>query len=225
VKVIFLDFDGVLVNRRSWYVRSGRTATADPPCVAALNRITDSTNAQIVVSSTWRIGMTIVELRNLLHAWGVTGAVLAKTPHMGFSVRRGSEIKAWIDMYEASRELVESFAIRRRRRRHGRAFVISCADRFRGRLDRSSRGKSDRFIERFCSEGRSRMSWNRRSSTLEQLSRIASAVKRVAADKSRRFLCGRLQCTVCSSVIQPANRRPAIAGVIRARCLSRAKLR
>jgi phosphoglycolate phosphatase-like HAD superfamily hydrolase len=111
VKVIFLDFDGVLVNRRSWYVRSGRTATADPPCVAALNRITDSTNAQIVVSSTWRIGMTIVELRNLLHAWGVTGAVLAKTPHMGFSVRRGSEIKAWIDMYEASRELVESFAI------------------------------------------------------------------------------------------------------------------
>jgi hypothetical protein len=111
VKVLFLDFDGVLVNRRSWYVRSGRTATADPPCVAALNKITDSTNAQIVVSSTWRIGMTIVELRQLLRAWGVTGSVLARTPHMGFSVRRGSEIKAWIDMYEASRELVESFAI------------------------------------------------------------------------------------------------------------------
>lgn len=111
MKVLFLDFDGVLVNRRSWYVRSGCTATADPPCVAALNKITDSTNAQIVVSSTWRIGRTIVELRQLLRAWGVTGTVLARTPHMGFSVRRCSEIKAWIDMYEASRELVESFVI------------------------------------------------------------------------------------------------------------------
>lgn len=111
MKVLFLDFDGVLVNHRSWYVRSGRTATADPPCVAALNKITDSTNAQIVVSSTWRIGMTIVELRKLLRAWGVTGTALAKTPHMGFSVRRGLEIKAWIDMYEGSRELVESLAI------------------------------------------------------------------------------------------------------------------
>lgn len=111
MKVIFLDFDGVLVNRESLRAASGREAQADSSCVRALNTITDATGAQIVVSSTWRIGMKLPDLRGLLKSWGATGIVLARTPHMGFSIRRGSEIKAWIDMYESSREPVESFVI------------------------------------------------------------------------------------------------------------------
>jgi phosphoglycolate phosphatase-like HAD superfamily hydrolase len=104
MRVIFLDFDGVLVNRKSWYVRSGKMSTADPDCVAALNRITDVTGACIVVSSTWRVGQTLDSLEKILRSWHVTGFVASKTPQLDgmvgpvwVNVTRGQEIQAWLD--------------------------------------------------------------------------------------------------------------------------------
>jgi len=93
-------------------------ATADLPCVAALNRITDATGASIVVSSSWRIGTPVIELRELLSRWGVTGKVIDRTPiietkrgHIFVGVTRGKEICKWLEKYQQIRGEVESFVI------------------------------------------------------------------------------------------------------------------
>jgi hypothetical protein len=79
--------------------------------VAALNRILADTGALIVVSSSWRIGMNVIELREMLKEWGVVGKVLDKTPVHGFGDNRGDEIAAWLADYEKFRDKPESFVI------------------------------------------------------------------------------------------------------------------
>ena len=93
MKIIFLDFDGVIVTRKTRY------QTGDSSCIAALNHITDQTGALIVVSSCWRIGREVIELREQLSGWGVTGKVLDRTPH-DWNLDRGAEIQMWIDSYQ-----------------------------------------------------------------------------------------------------------------------------
>jgi hypothetical protein len=56
-KIVFLDFDGVLMNRSALRARRldpQRRPVADPEAVAALNYIVRASEAQIVVTSTWR---------------------------------------------------------------------------------------------------------------------------------------------------------------------------
>ena len=104
-RIVFLDIDGVLVNRRSFtiYKKTGEHSMADPDCVAALNRITDTTGARIVLSSTWRKGRSIPRIRSLLKSWGVKARVVGKTPildgqigRIWISVDRGTEIAHWL---------------------------------------------------------------------------------------------------------------------------------
>ena len=106
VATIFLDIDGVLINRNSLRKASGLRATADPACVAELNRITDATGASVVVSSTWRRqGRRFVT--DALRKWGVSGRVIGCTPILN-SVDRGNEIQAYVD---ASTRPIGSFVI------------------------------------------------------------------------------------------------------------------
>lgn len=103
MKIIFLDIDGVLVNRNSLLKQSGLESEPDPPCVEALNRITTETQAVIVVSSTWRlIGETAV--RRKLRDWGIQGRVLGITPinRDDRTTTRGREIQLWINVYSRS---------------------------------------------------------------------------------------------------------------------------
>jgi hypothetical protein len=99
MKLIFLDFDGVLVNGESIGRGSGHRSMADPSCVAALNRLIEETRAVIVVSSMWRVGESVIQLEQKLLEWGVIGEVLDKTPVMWDTIR-GDEIKAWLQDYE-----------------------------------------------------------------------------------------------------------------------------
>jgi hypothetical protein len=99
MKVIFLDFDGVLVTVHDRYTN------ASPYCVAMLNDITNQTDAKIVVSSSWRCGSTVAELTDTLQRWGVTGEVIGKTPLLR-GKKRGYEIQAWLDEHP-----VKSFVI------------------------------------------------------------------------------------------------------------------
>lgn len=118
LRIIFLDIDGVLVNRESLCARNRPAdARAAPGCVAALNVITAATNAAIVVSSTWRLGRKLIELCELLSSWGVTGSVVGATPrlienqgsvHMAKS--RGAEIQKWLDQNRDHRK-VDRFVI------------------------------------------------------------------------------------------------------------------
>lgn len=99
--VIFLDIDGVLNHQPlkdlpraegqplGWY---------SPKCVANLNKLTDETNAKIVVSSTWRLGKSVEELQAILASMGVTGEVIDKTPTgLGKGSLRGNEIRVWLN--------------------------------------------------------------------------------------------------------------------------------
>lgn len=91
MKIIFLDFDGVIVTARSRY-RSG-----DTRCIRWLNKVIKTTGASIVVSSCWRIGENAATLQNQLTSWGVRGTVVGVTPHIkGPDVERGDEIMRWL---------------------------------------------------------------------------------------------------------------------------------
>lgn len=112
MKIIFLDIDGVL-NSEKFYKNEaqhekwqrakeeGRSideqdaiANIDPESVKWLNYIIDKTNAEIVVSSTWRFDEN---LSNKLSFMGIK-------PHIGITPKtwerhRGTEIQMWLDKH------------------------------------------------------------------------------------------------------------------------------
>lgn len=93
MKIIFLDFDGVLVNRET--LRGGGfPGYGHPGCVAALNKILAATKAHIVVSSTWR-SEGLEAVRDHLRRWGVKGQVVDITGQ-DFAAR-GTEIHNWLE--------------------------------------------------------------------------------------------------------------------------------
>ena len=106
MKLIFLDFDGVLNSQLYFKKRRaeklaghdlGVAGDLDPEAVGFLNEMIEKTGAKVVVSSTWRIGMTIEELQELLEKVGFKGEVVGITPDLrGGSVLRGNEILEWI---------------------------------------------------------------------------------------------------------------------------------
>jgi hypothetical protein len=95
-QVVFLDFDGVLINSKAVMERRPISRKADPDCVAALNHITDETGAVIVVSSSWRLDFSVPELKDLLSSWGVTASVVGKTAELRGNAVRGDEIAGWM---------------------------------------------------------------------------------------------------------------------------------
>lgn len=106
MKVLFLDFDGVL-NGDAYLtaVQSQMDERAaaggefwhlmlDPDAVERVNRIIDATGAAVVVSSSWRKGRSRHDLLGLLVSAGFRHSILDKTPALG--VRRGLEIQDWM---------------------------------------------------------------------------------------------------------------------------------
>lgn len=118
MRVIFLDFDGVL-NSIMW--AEARTAEnrgnlygLDHEAVQRLARLVDAVGAKIVVSSTWRKNRTVERLIELLKDAGYPGdpPVIGKTPVLwrnekGERLERGHEIQQWLDENPG----VESFVI------------------------------------------------------------------------------------------------------------------
>ena len=91
-RVIFLDIDGVLAPITRW----DRYGDLDPACIQVLNEIVVRTEADVIVSSTWRYGKTAPELQEILEAEGFKGCVLDKTPTGAPGANRGDEIAAWL---------------------------------------------------------------------------------------------------------------------------------
>lgn len=119
MKAIFLDIDGVLVNRRSLKERSGMRAVADRGCVDALNRVIVSGGpgsfVPIVLSSSWRF-CGLEEMRLILRHWGVWGELIGCTPDLTrvpsesgglyVGVPRSLEIQAWMGVNGRPEEFV-----------------------------------------------------------------------------------------------------------------------
>lgn len=121
MKLIFLDIDGVLnhglyfekqskeninwdaMTKEEWRIKR----FFDPESIDILNEITDKTNAKIVISSSWRNSFEKVsEMISFFQKVGITGEVIDRTGTLRFtgikdydySVPRGCEIKAWLEM-------------------------------------------------------------------------------------------------------------------------------
>jgi hypothetical protein len=94
LKVVFLDFDGVLVTPKSSFRRSTTGTVVDPDAVRALNYLVAETGALLVVTGTWRLEYSLSELSEILRSWMVRADVFGATPS-GSS--RGDEIQQWLD--------------------------------------------------------------------------------------------------------------------------------
>ncbi|QPI17840.1 hypothetical protein POP12_048 [Pectobacterium phage POP12] len=93
--VVFLDIDGVLNNYKSM----GFGEPCDIECARHVRRICTFANADIVVSSTWRIGNSTYNLQEILYIVGLN-RVIGRTASNDPSLKdRGDEIKKWIDTY------------------------------------------------------------------------------------------------------------------------------
>ena len=63
IRILFLDFDGVLNHPLTWGNRDDTVIDIDK--VKRLNDLLTKTGAKIVVSSSWRFGHSINEMQNL----------------------------------------------------------------------------------------------------------------------------------------------------------------
>lgn len=114
--IIFLDFDGV-VNTIYWsqgpdgvynqnVFKSGHQELNNKQAIGWLNELYRQCSYDIVVSSTWRMGMTVEELQYLLIKSGFDPdiKVIDKTPVL--HTERGQEIQAWIDEHNFTGDFI-----------------------------------------------------------------------------------------------------------------------
>lgn len=107
--IIFLDFDGV-VNTIYWQkdvngiccvnaMKKGHEELNNQQAVGWLNELYTEIPYNIVVSSTWRMSMSVEELQKLLIKSGFRPEikVIGKTPVL--HEERGLEIQRWIDQH------------------------------------------------------------------------------------------------------------------------------
>jgi hypothetical protein len=96
MKLIFLDIDGVM-NHRTHFVRSRQHQGQEfsPLAVRNLREIIKATGAKIVLSSTWRKGMTVRQIKELFAWYDMDQYVISKTEYIEDAMR-GLEIREWI---------------------------------------------------------------------------------------------------------------------------------
>jgi hypothetical protein len=115
--VIFLDFDGPLFSSRAMLLSENDVGSKKPdnlpsmidvmagywkmdPCaVAMLNKIVQITNAEAVISSSWR---GLCEKEDIEKLFEINGLDIQlhqdwETPNVSIQMRRGEEILAWVE--------------------------------------------------------------------------------------------------------------------------------
>ena len=103
-KILFLDFDGVMVTDRyqeqltatNSPLRDEYGAKFDPVCMENLCHIIYRTDVRIVVTSTWKMNLGLEGLQQMWDARGLPGMVVGVTPDIN-PTHRGDEIQAWLD--------------------------------------------------------------------------------------------------------------------------------
>ena len=112
MKVIFLDFDGVLNSSKYLLSCEAYGVAIDPSRMVLLKQIVDATNAEIVLSTSWRehwsedymnCDCTGVLINSIFSTYGLK--IFDKTPEM--HERREIEIKSWLNMHPE----VEKFVV------------------------------------------------------------------------------------------------------------------
>lgn len=100
MKVIFLDFDGVVVclpQERELTFEGRSVHSLNKAAVGRLNALVRSTGADVVISSSWRLHQPIDFLTAYLGRAGFKGKVIGVTPHIAEGdMERGFEIERWL---------------------------------------------------------------------------------------------------------------------------------
>jgi len=94
MKVIFLDFDGVIA-----LTKNGDAHGISLDLVDLLNDIILSTNAKVVVSSDWRRHRSITDLQSILVDKDFLGMVIDKTDDSDNFDCRSDEIHNWLNAH------------------------------------------------------------------------------------------------------------------------------
>ncbi len=130
MKLIFLDIDGVL-NNYEWFGRmyAGnvdpylvRREILDRVSVGVLNHIIKQTGAKVVISSSWRFGRTVEDMRAILGKNGFVGEVVGMTTtdpeavhrvldSWGERIQRGHEIQAWMGVQAMKGMKIDSYVV------------------------------------------------------------------------------------------------------------------
>lgn len=109
MKVVFLDFDGVLNSDRTtekiYVSKYGfRVTGLDRDKVELVSKLCEETDSDVVISSTWRDHFNLVEIRELFAERGFKGRIVGRTPKAeGYKMsssnrqKRGEEIQLYID--------------------------------------------------------------------------------------------------------------------------------
>ena len=116
MRVIFLDFDGVLNTYVYLFLvdpdSDDTDASAlDPKAIARLNRIVEKTDSVVVLSTFWRHLHTQKNIVRMLDQRGFCGQVVGHTPFIDETqptVMREVEVQRWLAM---QRDAVESFVV------------------------------------------------------------------------------------------------------------------
>ncbi len=103
-KIIFLDFDDVmtttkyclLLNRQNLPEKDEFGVLFDSDCIAAFKHVLDETKAEIVISSSWKSDMSLVEIQRMWKERNLPGMPMDVTPTI--SRHRGDEIAAWLTL-------------------------------------------------------------------------------------------------------------------------------
>lgn len=109
-RFLFLDVDGVCNSTRWLASQESRRrlyplSHFDPAAVALVDEVCARTGAEVVVSSSWRLGKTVAGLQDLFRRVGLRAPVVCKT---GVDKRgRGVEVRNWL----VAGPPVESFVI------------------------------------------------------------------------------------------------------------------
>lgn len=101
MKVIFLDIDGVL-NTIKTKQRWNGFIGMNPVAVKRFNKLVEDTNAEVVLSSTWRRDKN---WRKVMRRNGLTMKFLDRTIFMPGKIR-GLEIKHWLDRHEVEKYVI-----------------------------------------------------------------------------------------------------------------------
>ena len=110
MKIIFLDFDGVL-NR---FDEPESLRALSKTCMVHFNALVEKTDASIVVSSVWRLMRTVADLREIMVNAGFKfpAKVIGKTPRLKYDPlthpERGEEIDVWMKKFPLD---IDSFVI------------------------------------------------------------------------------------------------------------------
>lgn len=120
MKVIFLDIDGVLNSEKFWTEKSQSQrrleaeqqgynidecrafANIDKEAVYLVNYIVENTNAEVVISSTWRSDWN---LPYILRFMGLKKPYYGVTPY-DRTRHRGTEIRKWLNDYNNIRYVI-----------------------------------------------------------------------------------------------------------------------